>query len=112
MSGDESKPARESLTIGVAGMHCAACVAAVERALKKVEGVADARVNFASEKATVDFDPQLVTLASLEGAISDAGYEPRPEGSGGALPSAEASDREREERRHENRSLRLRFLVS
>jgi Cu+-exporting ATPase len=112
MSGGEAKSARESATIGVAGMHCAACVAAVERALKKVEGVSDARVNFASEKATIDFDPQFVTLETLEHAIAEAGYEPRSEGAGGALPSAADTDREREKRRREIAALRLRFAVS
>ncbi|HEY5997991.1 MAG TPA: heavy metal translocating P-type ATPase [bacterium] len=112
MSDEARKPAQESVTIGVAGMHCAACVAAVERALKKVDGVADARVNFASEKATVDFDPQLVTPKALEHAIAEAGYEPRAEAAGGALPDAETTDREREERRREIASLRLRFAVS
>jgi Cu+-exporting ATPase len=112
MSEPEPKPAQGNATIGVAGMHCAACVAAVERALKKVDGVADARVNFASEKATIEFDPQLVTLEALEHAITEAGYEPRRDGAGGGLPGAAASDREREERRREIASLRLRFAVS
>jgi Cu+-exporting ATPase len=112
MSDTDAKPAPKSVTLGVAGMHCAACVAAVERALKKVDGVADARVNFASEKAQVDFDPAFVTVAALERAITDAGYEPLVDGSGGALPSAETADREREARRKEIASLRLRFAVS
>ncbi len=112
MGEREAKSAPGSVTIGVAGMHCAACVAAVERALKKVDGVADARVNFASEKATIEFDPAFVTVAALEQAIAAAGYEPRAEGAGGALPSAAETDREREERRREIRALRLRFAVS
>jgi Cu+-exporting ATPase len=91
-------------------MHCAACVAAVERALKKVDGVADARVNFASEKATIDFDPQLVTLEALDAAVSDAGYTPVHEAAGET--AAEATDREQEARRAELAELRARFVVS
>ena len=112
MTDGDAKQGPESVTLGVAGMHCAACVAAVERALKKVEGVTDARVNFASEKAQVEFDPAFVTRADLERAITDAGYEPLAEEAGGGLPSVEATDREREARRREIAALRLRFAIS
>ncbi|HWR97199.1 MAG TPA: heavy metal translocating P-type ATPase [Candidatus Methanoperedens sp.] len=110
MSDKEATKPPASATIGVAGMHCAACVAAVERALKKVDGVADARVNFASEKATIDFDPGLVSVAQLAQAITDAGYAPRADA--GAAPSAETADREQAARRVEIAALRLRLAVS
>ena len=84
--------------------------AAVERALEKVDGVSDARVNFASGKASVDFDPQLVTLGRLESAIRDAGYEPVVEAAG--APAGEAADREQETRRREMAALRFQFLLS
>ena len=67
---------KRSVSFGVAGMTCASCVASVEKALKKVEGVSDARVNFAVEKATVDFDPNFVSREDLEKAVTDAGYKP------------------------------------
>ena len=70
---------KEMLTIGVEGMTCASCVARVERALKKVDGVADASVNLATERATVTFSPQEVEVDRLLGAIEAAGYEPRRE---------------------------------
>ena len=84
MKGDlhmtvETKSESQILTIGVGGMTCASCVARVERALKKVPGVADATVNLASEKATVRFE-NAVGVDSLLGAIERAGYEPRREG--------------------------------
>ena len=88
MEGQGAKMGGGSVTIGVAGMHCAACVAAVERALRKVDGVTDARVNFASEKATVEFDPSFVTVAALEHAIEEAGYEPRATDPPGRLHTA------------------------
>ncbi len=69
----------EILTIGVGGMTCASCVARVERALKKVEGVETATVNLATEKATVSFHPEHVEVEKLLGAIENAGYEPRRE---------------------------------
>ena len=96
---------RESLTIGVGGMSCASCVASVEKAIKNVKGVSDARVNLATEKATVDFDPGFVTAADLEKAVTDAGYKV----TGG---SEEAIDREKKDREREMRTLRLRFIAS
>ncbi|HWO72607.1 MAG TPA: heavy metal translocating P-type ATPase, partial [Dehalococcoidia bacterium] len=66
-----------SLTIGLGGMTCASCVARVERALRKVEGVQSAAVNLATEKATVSFDPMRAEVEALLEAIEEAGYEPR-----------------------------------
>ena len=45
--------ATQQLNLGIEGMTCASCVARVEKALKKVEGVTDARVNLATEQAQV-----------------------------------------------------------
>jgi Au+-exporting ATPase len=61
------------LTIPVAGMTCASCVGRVERALKAVEGVRDARVNLATERADIDASPE-VTRSRLVDAIETAGY--------------------------------------
>jgi Cu+-exporting ATPase len=59
----------------VTGMSCASCVARVEKGLSKMEGIADVKVNFASEKATVTFDPTHVHLGDLIGTVKDLGYE-------------------------------------
>ncbi len=58
----------------IEGMTCASCVLRVEKALKKVEGVAEAAVNLASEKARIEFDPSRVTLAQLQKTVADSGY--------------------------------------
>jgi Cu+-exporting ATPase len=63
------------LTLPVLGMTCANCVAAVERNAKKVDGVNDAVVNFASEKVTVSFDPNLADPKAIIERIHRAGYE-------------------------------------
>jgi Cu+-exporting ATPase len=55
-------------------MTCANCALTVERALKRTEGVAVANVNFASERATVRFDPERVSVAQLVAAVERAGY--------------------------------------
>jgi Cu+-exporting ATPase len=62
------------VTIPVTGMTCANCAATVERTLKKTEGVLDASVNFASERATVRFAPTEVREDRLVERISEAGY--------------------------------------
>ncbi len=67
----------EELDIGIGGMTCASCVVRVERALKKVPGVSDARVNLATESARVQFLPGQQMEALVRRAVREAGYEPR-----------------------------------
>ncbi len=62
-------------TIFIKGMHCASCVNVLERSLKKVDGVSDAIVNLATEKATISFDPEKVNEKKLASAIQSVGYE-------------------------------------
>jgi Cu+-exporting ATPase len=62
------------LTIPVTGMTCASCVRRVERALSKKEGVASASVNFAAEKATVEYEPKTTSPDALISTIEGAGY--------------------------------------
>ena len=60
-------------TLQIEGMHCAGCVAAVEKSLTKVAGVEEASVNLATESAMVSFDDR-VTEDDLKTAIEKAGY--------------------------------------
>ncbi|MDX1374310.1 MAG: copper ion binding protein, partial [Burkholderiales bacterium] len=71
-------PARalQTAEIAIRGMTCANCSARVERVLRSRPGVAEAGVNLATERASVQFDPSAVTLDALARAVSDAGYEP------------------------------------
>ncbi|MCC6312149.1 MAG: heavy metal translocating P-type ATPase, partial [Trueperaceae bacterium] len=66
----------KTVQIGVQGMTCASCVARVERALDGVDGVQDANVNLATERATVSFDPAITAPPRLLEAVEKAGYEP------------------------------------
>jgi Cu+-exporting ATPase len=66
---------REKLELPVTGMSCAGCAANVERALKKVDGVHEAGVNFATGRATVVFDTRLVGPGNLVKAVRNAGYD-------------------------------------
>jgi P-type Cu+ transporter len=65
----------EELTLTLGGLHCAACVARVERALTAAPGVELALVNLATRQAKVRFDPDLTNLAALTKVVADAGYE-------------------------------------
>lgn len=61
-------------TIQVTGMTCAACAVRIEKGLKKLEGVADAHVNLALERASVRFDPKVVDVFKMEQKIEQLGY--------------------------------------
>jgi len=65
----------KEITLPVAGMSCAACVNRVEKALKGLPGVADAKVNLAAAKAGVEYDPAACSLTDIAQTISDIGYE-------------------------------------
>ena len=90
MSADPGGPADESssatrkrqvpddqttVEIAIGGMTCASCVARNEKALRRLAGVSAASVNFATEKATVTFDPAQVDVGRLAATIEQAGYE-------------------------------------
>ncbi|MCL1958851.1 MAG: heavy metal translocating P-type ATPase [Spirochaetes bacterium] len=62
-------------TLSVGGMHCAACSARVEKALRKLEGIESASVNLATEKATVIYDPKTLRLSAIKETIINTGYE-------------------------------------
>src|SRR5260370_37189236 len=62
------------LDLPVKGMHCAACVDKVERALRSVPGVTDAAVNLATQRARVELGPEPAALDQLRAAVAAAGY--------------------------------------
>jgi P-type Cu+ transporter len=67
------------IDIPVTGMTCAACAARVQKGLTRAPGVRDAAVNFATERATVEYDPASATAASLVHAVESSGYGARIE---------------------------------
>lgn len=64
----------KQIVLPITGMTCANCVATIERHLKKVNGVETAVVNLSSERATVEFNPDLTGLSDLIGRVERAGY--------------------------------------
>jgi len=65
----------ERLQIPIVGMDCASCVAAIEKEIGKLAGVKKASVNFANEKAYVEYQPQEVQTSDILKAIKKAGYK-------------------------------------
>ncbi|MGQ9469749.1 MAG: heavy metal translocating P-type ATPase [Nitrososphaerales archaeon] len=62
------------ITLQIGGMHCTSCAQTIEEALKALDGVYGANVNFSAAKATVEYDPSKARLADLEKAVTDVGY--------------------------------------
>ena len=94
-------PAGEASAIDVIieGIRCASCVWLNEKIISGVAGVLEARVNYATGRARVVFDPALVTPAAIFRRIAQIGYRARPYTSSAALEGA----------RREQRDLLLRF---
>ncbi|NWF93273.1 MAG: copper-translocating P-type ATPase [Syntrophaceae bacterium] len=64
----------ERIDLPITGMSCASCAARIEKGLGSVEGVSQATVNFAAEKATVFFHPDQTDVPHLIDKVKDLGY--------------------------------------
>jgi Cu2+-exporting ATPase len=73
----------DEVDVYVDGIHCASCVWLNERMLHRTPGVALARVNYATHRARIRFDPAVAPLEVVLGRIRAAGYVPRPWSGGG-----------------------------
>jgi len=63
----------------VGGMSCANCSSTVSEAVRSLDGVEEASVNYATDDASVTYDPDRIGLAQIFEAIAESGYEPRSE---------------------------------
>lgn len=61
--------------LDIEGMHCAACSAAIERILNRMDGVVSANVNLVMNSAHIEYDPQKVKLQELLDKIAKGGYQ-------------------------------------
>ena len=95
--------ATESVVLNIGGMSCAACVKRVGEALKGVEGVTDANVNFGTEQATVEYIS--AGIDELKRAVQEVGYSAEE-------VSDEAVDGKEEEKEREYRGLLRRFILA
>jgi P-type Cu+ transporter len=94
----------ETKIFKIEGMTCAACAKNIERATKKLEGVTEASVNFATEKLRISFDPEKVKILDIKNVINKSGYK--------ALDDNETVDTDRERKEAEIKDLWKRFLIS
>ncbi len=76
----EGKDGLSEIDLYVEGIRCASCVWLNERLLGRLPGVAFARVNYATHRARIRFDPAVATLPAVLGRIRSAGYLPKPYG--------------------------------
>src|SRR5438128_1932859 len=100
MIGNESM---QTPTFNIAGMHCASCSARNERTLKKLQGVRDATVNFATHSARVVFDESVISERTLHDVVIENGY--------GVL-TPEFADEHKEQTRRELQSARYRAFLA
>jgi Cu2+-exporting ATPase len=70
--------AAADVEVAIDGIRCASCVWLNERLLRRTPGILSARVNYATHRARLRFDPRAVDLARVLARIQSAGYEPRP----------------------------------
>lgn len=83
----------QRVDLPVEGMTCAACANRIGRSLNKVEGVSDADVNLATERAVVRFDPDVVGVEQLRATIESLGYQVPVDGAADPAEVAEANRR-------------------
>ncbi|KKQ95571.1 MAG: Cation transport ATPase, partial [Parcubacteria group bacterium GW2011_GWC2_39_11] len=70
----------EKTILKISGMSCASCAANIENDLKKEEGIKSVNVNFATEKAYLEFDPIEISVARIQKIIEKLGYKILAEG--------------------------------
>lgn len=74
----EKKKSKKSY-LNVTGMHCASCAQTIEKALREHRGVKEANVNFATEKAYIVYDPNLIGKKELTETVRSTGYDAHSE---------------------------------
>ncbi|MBI5871572.1 cadmium-translocating P-type ATPase [archaeon] len=99
----------KKITIFISGMHCSSCAGKIEQALRKLDGVATANVNFATERANIEFDEKRTDEKKIYPTIEKLGYKiilHEPNQIEGSI------DKEKKAREKEIRNLRALFIIS
>jgi len=97
---------KKTVTIPIGGMTCAACANRIEKALSKAEGISKASVNLATEKATVEYDPQKIRISAIRQIIEKTGYKALN------IEKKAAVDEDKLRKEKEIRTLWRKFIVS
>jgi Cu+-exporting ATPase len=69
------KQEKKRIVLDIGGMSCVTCAQTIEKRLPKLKGVIHATINFAAEKAIIDYDPDVVSQKAIEDAIAEVGYK-------------------------------------
>lgn len=91
-------------TMKIEGMTCASCVKAVERSVKKLNGVSEANVNLSTERLTISYEPSSVNVSDIKKAVEKAGYK--------AIEEEVSVDTDKERKEKEIRTLWKKFIIS
>lgn len=104
-AGYELENPYQSQTLAIEGMTCATCALTVEKALNKLDGIQNASVNLATEKATIQYDPAHLSLSDIEIAVEKAGYK-------AVLPKTQESEAQPSGKEQHKNDLWRRFIWS
>lgn len=96
----------KKVELSIEGMTCAACSAAVERAVKKLDGIKSVQVNLATNRGSFEYDASVVKLSEIKTAIEKAGYKPKD------IEGEKNSDLEQERREIEVHAMKTRLIVA
>ncbi|MBU4380954.1 heavy metal translocating P-type ATPase, partial [Patescibacteria group bacterium] len=97
----------EKTILKISGMHCASCSAIIENALKNEEGIKSINVNFATEKAYLEFDPIEISIARIQKIMEKLGYKATEE-----TFEEEMHDHHKEAKAQEIQKLKKRFIFA
>lgn len=102
------------LSFPIIGMHCASCAKLIERQLRSTPGVEAANVNYGSEQATVDYDPNVGTTDRIGKAVASIGYKAILEGEKNASdsPAKTPEELKEEAKKAELTDLKRKVIVS
>lgn len=93
--------------LNIDGMTCSSCAQTVEKSVQKLEGMKKAEVNLATEKLTVKFDPEQLSIAEIIQQVSNVGYEAHEE-----IKAIDSVDEDQEKKDKAIKNLWNRFLAS
>ncbi|TAD98481.1 MAG: copper-translocating P-type ATPase [Oscillatoriales cyanobacterium] len=98
----------DNLTVKLQGMSCASCASSIEQAIKSVPGVIECNVNFGMEQASIQYDSQKTSLATIQATVDAAGYKALP------LPemAADEDDNDRKNRKSESQNLQRKLWTA
>jgi len=112
----------QKITLQIIGMDCASCAAVIERSLKKENGVNSANVNFATEKAYLEFDSEKTNTDNLKKIVKDLGYKALDEDEDNASTDVKTDDHSDHHKTEKDlpagrqdseiKKLKLRFVLS